>query len=157
MEISLDSHDPERQAMGTNCARAARARLAIPVLRPVTIGYLSRRCCGWRGPAHPGGICHRTSANGSPPTRAFGAGRRRASGSGFSRLCRMIPISNTCSSTRRTSGSISMEPEQKGDSKTGHRQVARRSDDEDCGARRRTRQSGALRAPAGPASRHHEL
>ena len=39
---------------------------------------------------------------------------QRASGSRFSRLCRMIPISNTSSSTRHTSGSISMAPAQRG-------------------------------------------
>ena len=45
---------------------------------------------------------------------------------------------------------ISMAPAQKGDSKSGHRQVARRLDDEDCSAGRRARQSHPLRAVAGP-------
>ena len=53
------------------------------------------------------------------------------------------PDSNTSSSTQPTSGSISMAPAQRG-IKSGHRQVARRPDDEDCSARRRARQSGAL-------------
>jgi hypothetical protein len=79
----------------------------------------------------------------SASTRASCAGRRKASGSGFSKPCRTIPISNTSSSTRRTSGFISMAPAQKGDSKSGHRQVARRPDHEDCGACRCARQSRA--------------
>ena len=113
--------------------------------------------CGSRAPARPGAICRTTSANGTAYTPASGAGRKRASGSGLSRPCPMIPISNTCSSTRRTSGSISMAPAQKGDSKSGHRQVARRLDDEDRGARRCPRQSGPLRPLARPASRHHQF
>ena len=87
----------------------------------------------------------------------FGDGHERACGSVFSESYRTIPISNTSSSMRRTSGSTSMEPAQKGDSQSGHRQVSRRSDHEDCSARRCARQSGALRAATGPASRHHQL
>jgi hypothetical protein len=48
-------------------------------------------------------------------------------------------------------------PAQKGDSKSGHRQITWRSDDEDRGDRRCARQSDPLRALAGPAARHHQL
>src|SRR5580693_6480005 len=68
-----------------------------------------------------------------------------------------IQISSTSSSMRRWSGSISTAPAQKGDSKSGHRQIARRPDDEDRGDRRCARQSDPLRALAGPAARHHQL
>jgi len=96
-------------------------------------------------------------ATGTPSTRAFGAGHERAYGSAFSKCYRTIPISNTSSSTRRTSGSTSMEPAQKGDSQSGDRQIARRSDHQNCGARRCARQPGSLRAVARSTSRHHKL
>src|ERR1700756_873396 len=44
---------------------------------------------------------------------------RKGSGNGCSRLYRMIRISNTSSSMRRTSGSTNMEPAQGGDSESG--------------------------------------
>ena len=90
-------------------------------------------------------------------TRASGDGRKRACGSGFSSACLRIQTSNMSSSMRRWSGSISMAPAQKGDSKSGHRQIARRPDDEDRSDRRCARQSDPLRAPARPAARHHQL
>src|SRR5262249_22240926 len=82
---------------------------------------------------------------------------KRACGSGFSSTCLRIQISSTSSSMRRWSGSISTAPVQKGDAKSGHRQIARRPDDEDRGDRRCARQSDPLRALAGPAARHHQL
>jgi hypothetical protein len=109
-----------------------------------TIGCLSKRFCGSHELGHRGVTCRTNSASGSPPTRGFGAGRERACGSAFSKSWRTIPISNTSFSMRRTSGSTSMEPAQKGDSQSGHWQIPRRSDHEDCSARRCARQSGSL-------------
>jgi hypothetical protein len=86
----------------------------------------------WIGPGHRGVTCRKNSATGTPSTRAFGAGHERACGSAFSSSYRAIPTSNTSFSTRRTSGSTSMEPAQKGDSQSGYRQIAWRSDDQDC-------------------------
>jgi hypothetical protein len=134
-----------------------RGRSVIPALPRVTTGYSWRRCYGLRVPERRGVISRWNSATGTASTRDFGVGRKRAHGSGFSRVCRMIPISNMSSSTRRTSGSISMEPAQKGDSKTGHWQIARRSDDEDRGGRGCAWQLDPLRVAAGPSPRHHEL
>ena len=81
-------------------------------------------------------------------TRASGAGRRKASGRRvFKAVVRTIPISNTSFIDGNLHpGPSAWLPAQKGDVKSGHRQVARRPDDEDCSARRRARQSGALRA-----------
>ena len=152
MEVSLDS-----QSNGNELRQNCRARRVIPVLPRVTTASSLRRSYGSRALAHPGVICRRNSATGSPSTRGFGVGHKRAHGSGFSRAYRMIQILNMSSSTRRISGSISTEPAQKGDSKTGHWQIARWSDDEDRGARRCAWQFDPLRAAAGPSPRYHEF
>jgi|SRR5215471_3679974 len=156
MEVSLDSHGTET-INGNELRQNCRAKLVIPVSRHGTIGCLSKPFCGSRGPAHRGVTCRKNSATGTPSILAFGAGREKACGSAFSRSYRTVLISNTFSSTRHTSGSTSMEPAQKGDSQSGHRQVARRFDHEDCSARRRTRQSGSLRAFVRSTSRRHKL
>jgi hypothetical protein len=70
------------------------------------------------GQVRRGAICRTNLANGTPYTRASGGGRKRACGSGFSSTCLRIQISNTSSSMRRWSGSISMALAQKGDSKS---------------------------------------
>jgi hypothetical protein len=61
-----------------------------------TIGCVSKRSCGSRGPVHRGVICCRNSANASPSTHASGAGHRRTLGSAFSRSYLTIPISSGC-------------------------------------------------------------
>ena len=91
----------------------------------------------------------------SPYLRASGAGRRRVSGSAFSRPSATILISKTSSSTARSSGSTSMAPAQKGDSKSGHRPLAWRPDYQNHGLGRRSRQSHSLRPFARSASRQH--
>jgi hypothetical protein len=122
-----------------------------------TIVGLWKGCCGWFGQVRHGAICRTNSANGTPSTRASDGGGKRTCGSGFSSTCPRIQISDTSASMRRWSGSIRMAPAQKGDSKSGHRQISRRPDDEDRGDRRCARQSDPLRALAGPAARHHQL
>jgi len=154
MELSLDSHDPNRGAMGTNCARTA-GQVGDP--GATARDNRLRGSCGLRAQALRGVICRRNSATGSLSTRAFGVGHKKAHGSGFLRGCRMIPASNMSWSTRRISGSINMEPAQKGDSKTDHWLIARRPDDEDRGARRCSRQFDPLRAAARPSPRRHEF
>ena len=74
--------------------------------------------------------------------KRFRDGHSRACSSGFSQRCRKISISNTRSSTARSSRFTGTAPVQKGDSKSGYRQIARRTDDQDC--RRRAGQLGAL-------------
>jgi hypothetical protein len=91
----------------------------------------------------------------SPYLRASGAGRRRVSGSAFSRPSATILISKTSSSTARSSGSTSTAPAQKGDSKSGHRPLAWRPDYQNHGLGRRPRQSHSLRPFARSASRQH--
>ena len=63
--------------------------------------------------------------------------------------------SNTPSSTAPSSGSTSMAPAQGGDSKSGHRPIARRADDENRRARRCARQPDALPAASRPTPRQH--
>jgi len=157
MEVSLDSHGVEQRPMGTDPHLNCRARSVIRDAAETTIVCLWKGCCGWLGQVRRGAICRTNLANGTPSTRASGGGRKRACGSGFSSTCPRVQISSTSSSMRRWSGSISMAPAQKGDSKSGHRQIARRPDDEDRGHRRCARQSEPLRALARPAARHHQL
>ena len=157
MEVSLDLHRTPATSNGNELRQNCRAKWVIPALPRVTTVCSLRRCYGLRERAHPGVIYRGNSATGSPSTPGSGDGHKRALGSEFSSVCRMIPILNMYSSMRRTSGSISTEPAQKGDLKTGHRQIARLEDDEDCGGRRCARQSDPLRAAAGQSPRHHEL
>ena len=147
MEVSLDSHGTET-INGNELRQNCRAKLVIPASPHGTIGCLSKPFYGLRGPAHRGVICRKNLVTGTPSTPAFGAGHAGAGGSAFSSSYRTIPISNTSCSTRRTSGSTSMEPAQKGDSQSGDRQVARWSDHQDCSARRCARQCGLLRMPS---------
>ena len=112
MEASLDSHDLERGwdriapelpgKVGDPGATARDNRLFVEAVL-----WIART-------VRPGVICHRRLATGSPSTPASGAGRRRACGSAFSTSYRTIPILNASFSMRRMSGSISMEPAQKG-------------------------------------------
>ena len=121
----------------------------------VTTGSLSKPFFGSRGQDRRGAICRKRSASGSPYIRASGDGRRRVFGSAFSRRSATIPISNMSSSTVHSFGSTSMAPAQKGDSKSGHRPLARRPDHQNHGSGRRARQSRSLRPSARPASRQH--
>src|ERR1700732_3304994 len=73
----------------------------------------------------------------------------------WERVFKALPISNMSSSTAHSSGSTSMAPAQKGDSKSGHRPLARRPDYQDHGPGGRTRESHSLPAVARPASRQH--
>ena len=66
----------------------------------------------------------------------------------YSKRCPMIQISNTSWSTARSSGSINMEPAQKGDSKSGDRAISRGPDDQNHGSGRCTWQSRALHSIA---------
>ena len=75
----------------------------------------------------------------------------------FARLfdaCRTSRTWNTPWWTPPSSKFTATARAQKGDSKPGHRQIERRPDDENSGAHRCARQSGALRLAAGPSPRH---
>ena len=65
MEVSPDSHHPERRAMGTDCART-RAKWVSAALPRVTAVCSLRRCYGLRERARPGVIYRGNSAAGSP-------------------------------------------------------------------------------------------
>src|SRR6202162_3719979 len=108
---------PNGNGLHLNC----QGRSVIRDAAETTIVCLWKGCCGWFGQVRRGAICRTNLANGTPSTRASGGGRKRTCGSGFSSTCPRIQISNTSSSMRRWSGSISMAPAQKGDSKSGHR------------------------------------
>ena len=73
----------------------------------------------------------------------------------YSSCCPPTRTSNTPSSTAPSSGSTSMAPAQGGDSKSGHRPIERRADDENRRARRCARQPGALPAASRPTPRQH--
>lgn len=155
MQISLDLIDVERRPSGSGSRRNCRAKPVTLAAADATTGSLSKRFFGLRARARRGAICRKRSAGGSPSKRAFGAGRRSESGSGVSKRSARILISNMSSSMARSSGSISMAPAQKGDSKSGHRPLARRLDHQDHGLSRRPPQSHSLRPVAWSASRQH--
>src|SRR6516165_308757 len=144
---------PNGNGSHLNC----QGRSVIRETTETTIVCLGKGCCGWLGRVRRGAICRTSLANGTPSTRASGGGRKGAYGNGFSSTCLKIQISSTSSSMRRWSGSISTAPAQKGDSTSGHWQIAWRPDDEDRGDRRCARQCDPLRALAGPTARHHQL
>ena len=129
------------------------ARRAILAGRERTIGCLLKLSCGLCALARRGAIYPRASASGPRCGNASGDGRSKAYLSGFLRPCRKISISNMRSSTARSLRFTGTAPAQKGDSKSGYRQVARRADNQDRRSRRRAGQPGALCPAARPASR----
>ena len=139
MEVSLDSHDPEPGAMRNEIApELTGAKVGDPGVCTAsdTRLFVEAVLIGSREPCRAGVICRASSANGTASTRASGAGHRKASGSGFSRPCRRSRL--RIRPHRRILHPVHQHGTggEKGDSKSGHRQVARRPDHEDCGARR---------------------
>ena len=105
--------------------------------------------------ARTGATWGRGSGSGTRSTDASDDGRRKAYSRVYSSCCPPTRTSNTPSSTAPSSGSTSMAPAQGGDSKSGHRPIARRADDENRRARRCARQPDALPAASRPTPRQH--
>ena len=100
-----------------------------------------------------GAIYRRASASGTRCGNASGDGRSRACSSGFSQRCRKIPIFAYALIDGTIVKVTGTAPVQKGIRNQANRQIARRTDDQDCRPRRRAGQLGARCPAARPTSR----
>ena len=124
------------------------ARRVIRAGRQRATGCFWRRRCGPRALACRAAAFQGRSETEIQPPSASGGGCKRAHSKSFSRPYPATPISNTLSSTALLFGATSMEPRQKGESKSGHWPIARQLDRQDRGAGRCSRQSRAVPAAA---------
>ena len=110
----------------------------------VTTVCFSKQCCGSHARAAHGEICRRRSATGIRCSSAIAIGSRPAFSDGFLTPHRMIQTWSSPWSTRQSSKFTATRREQKGDQKSGHRQVEGRLDHQNPCADRRTWESGAV-------------
>ena len=106
--------------------------------------FLEAVLCGSHARAAHGEICRRRSATGIRCSSAIAIGYRPAFSDGFLTPYRMIQTWSSPWSTRQSSKFTAMRRAQKGDQKSGHRQVEGRLDHQNPCADRRTWESGAV-------------